>query len=114
MKIQNINNAVYELKKNLQCEIGNEIKIIIFGSAARGDCDSESDIDILVLIPGIADNKTEEKIIGIAYDIELRLNVVFGIIVHSYEFWNSGLASAMPLYKNIEREGRVVWAIKPN
>jgi predicted nucleotidyltransferase len=106
MKIQNIKNAVEELKSVLVRQFGNGIKIILFGSAARGD--TESDIDVLVIMPGAVDTEIEEKVISIAYDIELSLDVVFGIIVHSQEFWSSGLAAAMPFHKNIEREGLVL------
>jgi predicted nucleotidyltransferase len=108
MKTQNIKNAVEVLKSVLVRQFGNGIKIILFGSAARGDCDTESDIDVLVIMPGAVDMEIEEKVISIAYDIELSLDVVFGIIVHSQEFWSSGLAAAMPLHKNIEREGLVL------
>lgn len=106
MKIQNIKIAVEELKRALVAQFGSGVKLVMFGSAARGDSNIESDIDLLVLVPCAVNEGIEEQIISIAYDIELSLDVVFGIIVHSREFWGSGRAAAMPLYKNIEREGR--------
>jgi predicted nucleotidyltransferase len=108
MNKKDIKLAVDKLKDVLAQELGRNIKIILFGSAARGEYNSESDIDILVLIPGIVNNRLEEQIFNIAYDIELSMDVVFGIIVYSVDFWNSDFAGVMPLYNNIEREGIVV------
>jgi len=79
--------------------------LILFGSAARGICGPESDIDILILLPDNVNTRIEEKVIGIAYDIELQHDVVFGIIVYSKDFWCSGVAAVMPLHKNISAEG---------
>jgi predicted nucleotidyltransferase len=108
MKIENINNAVTDLKNALLRRFGDDVAIILFGSAARGTCDDESDIDVLVLVPEKVDTSTEEEIFSIAYNIELDCDVVFGIIVYSKDFWNSGLAGVMPLHTNIEHEGIVV------
>jgi len=105
MNTQNIGSAVAELKNALIERFGDRISVIMFGSAARGTCDSESDIDVLVLIPGEVTTRLEEDVFDIAYPIELSRNVIFGIIVYSNEFWNSGPAAAMPLHKNISREG---------
>jgi len=103
-----IDTAVKELKATLRKNYGGEIDLKIFGSAARGDYTRYSDIDILVLLPGKVDNSLEEKIIDAAYDIELKYNVVFGIIVYGKEFWFSELAACMPLYRNIQRDGVAV------
>jgi predicted nucleotidyltransferase len=113
MKTENIPAAVKELKAALVGRFGDGIALILFGSAARGTCDSESDIDILVLIPGRVDMRIEEGVIDAAYEIELRHDVVFGIIVYSREFWDSGLFAVMPLNRNIDREGVVVRVASP-
>jgi uncharacterized protein len=108
MKIENIGAAVEKLKQILVKVFGPDTRVIMFGSAARGDCNTESDIDILVLLPGDINPRIEEEVFNIAYDIELANDVVFGTIVYSNDFWNSELAGVMPLHKNIEREGVVL------
>ncbi len=108
MNTSNIQAAINKLKQEIIRNFGNDVKIIHFGSSAHGKSDSESDIDILVLIPGKVDNRIEEKVFNMAFDIEIELDVIFGIIVYSLEFWNSGRASVMPLHQNIEREGIVI------
>ena len=93
------------LKKELLKSISKDLEIFMFGSAARNSYSEFSDIDIIVLYPGNIDNSLEEKIHNLAYDIELEHDIVFGVIVYSREFWYSGAAKFMPLYKNIQDEG---------
>jgi uncharacterized protein len=107
MKKREIKNAVQELKSILEKAFG-EVELIIFGSAARGDYQRYSDIDVVVILSGKVDNSIEERIFDMAYDIELKYSVVLGIIVYAKDFWLSNLAASMPLYQNIKREGITV------
>ncbi|MCK4766313.1 MAG: nucleotidyltransferase domain-containing protein [Candidatus Aminicenantes bacterium] len=100
-----IKRAINSLKSKLCMRFGNEVEIFLFGSAARNDYNRESDIDILVLFPGKVDTRLEEEVFSLAYDIELEQDVVFGINVHSKEYWNSEKAAVMPFYQNVQREG---------
>jgi len=95
---------VFELKKRLKEEFP-DVGIILYGSKVRGHDEEFSDIDLLVLLDGEISSKLREKVIGIAYDVELKYDVVFSIIVENREFWNSPLAEAMPLHWNIDKEG---------
>jgi predicted nucleotidyltransferase len=97
--------ALRDFKESLVRAFGPETAVTLFGSTARGDYAPDSDIDILVLLPFQPDTSTEERIFDLAYDVELRLGVVFGIVVHSRAFWDSELARVMPLHKSIDREG---------
>lgn len=105
MTRQTAQTALREFKESLVRVFGPETEVTLFGSTARGDYGSDSDIDVLVLLSVHPDTATEERIFDLAYDVELRHGVVFGIIVYSREFWNSELARIMPLHKNIDREG---------
>lgn len=79
--------------------------MILFGSKARGDAVEFSDIDVLVLLNRKIDNSLEEEIFSTAFKIELKNDVVFGIVVYSKQFWNSELGKAMPLRWNIDKDG---------
>jgi predicted nucleotidyltransferase len=105
MEEKNIKTAIKDLKQRLTGRFGSDIEAYLFGSVARGDFGPSSDIDILVLVAGEVNNSVEEEVFSLAYDMELQHNVVFGIVVYSKDFWNSRLASYMPLYKNVKREG---------
>ena len=96
--------AIYELKKRLKEEFP-DVGIILYGSKARGDDEEFSDMDLLILLDGEVNSKLKEKTIGIAYDVELKYDVVFSIIVQNRDFWNSPLAEIMPLHRNIDKEG---------
>jgi len=105
MTREHVQTALRELRAMLNRTLGPEIELTHFGSTVRGDYGSASDVDLLVLLPfepAIAD---EERIFDLAYDVELKYGVVFGIIVYSKAFWDSELARVMPLHKNIDREG---------
>lgn len=104
MNEQNIRSSISALKKTLQQRYGSEIELYLFGSVARNNYEPDSDIDILVLVPGKVDTSLKEDIIDLAYDVELEYDVVFGIIVRSKEFWISEKAAVMPFHQNVQRE----------
>jgi predicted nucleotidyltransferase len=104
MNEQNIKRSISALKKILQERFSSELELYLFGSVARNDYLPDSDIDILVLVPGEVDTSLEEEIFDLAYDVELGYDVVFGIVVHAKEFWASGKAAVMPFHQNLQRE----------
>lgn len=108
MKSKEIQEAVLELKKTLIQNFGTDTELHLFGSVARGDYGTLSDIDILVLVPRDVTNSLEEVIFNLAYAIELKFNVVFGIIVYSIKFWESPQGMCMPLYQSIRNDGIAV------
>ena len=104
MNEQNIKSSIAKLKNRLQEHFGRELEFYLFGSVARNDYDPDSDIDVLVLVPGKVDTSLKEDIIDLAYDVELEYDVVFGIVVRSKEFWISEKAAAMPFHQSVQRE----------
>ncbi len=86
--------ALLELKKKL-VERFPDTEIFIYGSKVRGDSDEESDIDVLVLLNREVNNTLEEKIFSTAFKVELKYNVIFGIIVYPQKFWDSPLGKAI-------------------
>lgn len=101
---QNINASVSALKKRLQKRYGSKLELYLFGSVARNRHEPDSDIDILVLVPGKVDTGLKEEIIDLAYDVELEYDVVFGIVARSKEFWVSEKAASMPFHQNVQRD----------
>lgn len=99
-----IQKAILELKKKLAGRFGPELELFLFGSVARGEYDEFSDIDILVLVPGSVDMSLEREIIDESFEIELKYEVVFSLIIFSTDFWKSNMAKVMPLLMNVERE----------
>ena len=104
MNERSIRRSISELKRILKNRFGGETELYLFGSAARNDYRSDSDIDILVLVQGHVNTNLKEEIIDLAYEIELKNDVVFGILVRSKEFWQSERAAVMPFHQNLQRE----------
>lgn len=108
MNDTDIKNSTADLKRVLYNRFGGEMELYLFGSVARNDYHPESDIDILVLVPGEVDTSLKEEVIDLAYDIELEYGVVFGIVVRSKEFWHSERAVGMPFHQNVQREALTI------
>lgn len=110
------------LNKNLTMEsqiqkLVNELKATIskkyqlkelrlFGSSARGDRTSESDIDIFVCLAEV-NRKIEEDLFDMAYDLELKYGYTIDIFVFDTSI-EEGVNSYLPIYRNILQEGITV------
>ncbi len=99
-----IKRSVSELKKILRHRFRKGLELYLFGSVARGQFGPESDIDILALLPDGDDMNLKKEIVDLAYDIELKYNIIFGIVVCSTEFWRSEKAAVMPFHRNLQKE----------
>lgn len=104
MNERNIKNSIAELKETLTSLFNDEIELFLFGSVARDEYDPESDIDILVLLPGEVDTKLKIKVIDIAFDIGLKNDVVFNVIARSKKDWESEMSAVTPFHQNLEKE----------
>ena len=110
MSIQELANneqrAILELKMNISNKYSLN-KLVLFGSKARGDSDAESDIDLLALLDNVVDFETEREVFHLAYDMELKHDVVVGVIVQNSDYWQKRCAG-LPIKKTIDREGIAV------
>ena len=95
---------VVEETKNL---LGPKLNaIILYGSYARGDYDSESDIDILI----VADIPQDEcwcyntQLISIISQLELDNDIVISTHVVERAMFER-FQTASPFYRNVTREG---------
>ena len=107
---KNMENLLEEYRKAIAEVFGqHEIRIILYGSYARGDFQVDSDLDIMVLADMAPEDVSyyADKLYDITYDFETKYDVEINPIVQSkktYEQWKN----AYPFFKNIEKEGVVV------
>ena len=83
-------------------------KIILFGSYARGDNKEESDIDILIIIKNL---ENERKITGLLYKALLNEDISLPIdfIAVDYDKYNLLKNKIGYIYKTIEQEGQILY-----
>lgn len=98
-----IREVLAEVKELLKDDI---YKIVLYGSCARGNYDSESDIDIMIIM-----NCGKEKIScyrkqvsRIASRIGLKNDIEVSLLLRDRDTFEQNEA-IVPFYKNIRREG---------
>lgn len=83
-------------------------KTILYGSEARGDACSNSDIDLLILLDGEKMSlKDEETITLPLYELELQTGVSISPIVMLKKRWENRPFKT-PFYVNVMNEGIVL------
>lgn len=96
---------------NLKNKFGSDIEqVILFGSKARGDWDSESDIDLLVLTRH-QNKRLENKVVDLAYDIEFERNfpAFLSVIVWSKNQFDAFSNPDTSFVHNLKQEGLNLW-----
>ena len=85
-------------------------KIIMFGSYARGDNKTGSDIDIMILvnISDIEAKAFQKKLLDGTYDFNMDNDVEINPMMHSKELFYKWVDN-YPLFSNIEKEGVVLY-----
>jgi predicted nucleotidyltransferase len=88
-------------------EIAQPLRIILFGSAARGEMGPDSDIDVLVVMPeGVHRRRTAQLL----YRQIRGLGVPFDILVATPDDLERHKDNIGLVYQSILREGREVYA----
>ena len=87
-----------ELKKDIAAKY-ELLDFKVFGSTARNDRRTGSDIDIFVLLPHV-ERYIEEDLFNIAYDIELKHDCLIDLIVFGKDGLDE-LLSKTPLYRQV-------------
>ena len=100
--------ALADLRTRLFAEWGFVEEVILFGSAARGTADAESDIDLLVLTMYALPYQQRHQITGILTDINNLYETNFSSFVVDRTEWEEGVMAVLPIKREIERDGVLV------
>ena len=109
---ENINKVISEFITAINNKFGDRIKkIILYGSYARGDFNTTSDIDIMILTNFTDDEIAQyrSEIVELAYDIEWdnKFDIHLSPLVKNVDRFNYWL-EALPFYMNVQKEGVVL------
>lgn len=86
----------------------NAVKIILYGSVARGDDTPESDVDIALITREKINFEGRREIAGVMSDLLWKYDKLFAIIdIIDERFTNC--KSFVPFYTNVDREGILLW-----
>jgi len=98
-------------EKDILMRCSNEIKkidptvqVLLYGSRARREHESDSDYDLLILTDGEASLKREDVFRRQIYDIELETGAVLTVRLLNRKQWASPLYQAMPFCQNVEKD----------
>ena len=99
-----MNPAILEFSAQVKQLYNNNVdNIILYGSSARGDYKSTSDIDLLIALKDFENFWEEFKKIGkIASSVPLKYDVVISAIPVKAEEYTSKIS---PLIINVRKEG---------
>lgn len=82
--------------------------VVLYGSYARGEQVSDSDVDIAVILKNEENEKKHSAMIDVVVEYELELEVVLSVVPIQYDNYTTW-RRVLPFYKNIDREGIVIW-----
>lgn len=80
------------------------VRVLVYGSKARGDAHDESDVDVLIIVrDDAADAKRSLRVIG--YDLAATSNAVPSIMAYTLAEWQERSDRGYPFQRAVEREG---------
>lgn len=88
--------------------VAPDAKAILYGSEARGDARTDSDVDLLILVDGDSMTLAEEEAITLPlYELELKTGISISPIVMLKKLWENRPFKT-PFYINVMNEGIVL------
>jgi len=96
-----------ELRARLRELYGERlVKLVLFGSHARGDAGPDSDVDVMIVLSGpVAHDVESDKVVPITAELSLENDVVISTIYVSAERYASERSS---LLENVREQGVTV------
>jgi predicted nucleotidyltransferase len=99
------NRAIQDFIQSLIKNLGGQVlTMTLFGSKARGDSTSDSDIDLLILTQ--AENRNlRREISSVSSNIGIDYDVLINTIIISSDRWAQMTQERFSLCRNVERDG---------
>jgi predicted nucleotidyltransferase len=108
--IDMVRAALRELERSLAVLYGSRVPaVLVYGSYARGEANSESDVDVLLVYPDTVQPGREiSRLSGILADLNIRYEVLIAVLPVSRATYRSQTGM---FWENVRREGVSIGAI---
>jgi predicted nucleotidyltransferase len=109
--------ALAALVDRLRQRYGDDLlRVVLFGSKARGDFDDESDLDLLIVVRMRDGNYRQywNEIVDLTWDIELTYSIVTSLVIKSETDYATMRLHGLLLSRNIEQDGIELWTTQPS
>ena len=87
---------------------GQLLRVVLYGSVARGTASSESDIDIALFLNQRLSSKQQDQLSELIVDLDLKYDKVISGVDIDQETFQKWL-NVMPFYQNVNNEGIELW-----
>ena len=102
--LANQRQALDELRRRLMAR-PDIVALVLYGSAARGTADPESDQDVLVVTTHPLTRLVRHEITDLAFDVNLHYDTNISTLVVDRQSWETGALSILPVHQEILRDG---------
>ncbi len=97
-----LEQALKKLKVHLEQVLGAPVRLVLFGSYARGQASQDSDVDVVAIVPTL-DEQTLDTMLDVAWEISFEESIVLSLIPVAEDELRQ--LSASPFWQAVEREG---------
>ena len=84
------------------------VRVVLYGSVARGTQTEDSDVDIAVLLKSGATREMYDQMLDLVVDLELECARVLSVVRIDYDKFCEW-ETIIPYYKSIKKDGVVLW-----
>jgi predicted nucleotidyltransferase len=97
-----LEQVLKKLKAHLEQALDAPVRLVLFGSYARGQAAPDSDIDVVTIVPKLS-KQTLDTILDVAWEISFEEGVVISLIPIAESELRR--LSASPFLQSVEQEG---------
>jgi predicted nucleotidyltransferase len=114
---ENERAALEDFVARLRHHYGDDLlRVVLFGSKARGDFDYESDLDLLVVVrfPDEDYWRHRKQIVDMAWEAGFEHSLVLSTVIRTPAEYDRMQHDRLLFYRNIKQDGIELWTTQPD